>query len=499
VGEENPRLNAGGDKPGSARAADLYIHTLENMLEGCQVISPDWRYLYVNQAVARQARKTKDELLGRTMMDVFPGIDDTDMFGALRRCMADRAPIQLENEFTYPDGSTGWFTLSMEPAPEGVLIVSIDITERKRAEQRIEHQLARQEALRTIDLAILGTTDLKLSLRVLLDSLTQQLGVDAAVVLLVNPSAQTLEFAAGSGFGGAVLEPAHLPISQSYPGRAALERRMVKVPDLRGRQTDVLRSPLLAAQGFVAYYGLPLVAKGQVRGVLEIFHRAPLDPDPEWLSFLEALAGQAAIAIENAHLFDGLQRSNLELTMAYDNTIEGWSRALDLRDKEGEGHTQRVTGTTLSIARAMGIGGAALTHIRRGALLHDLGTMGVPEEILRKPGPLTDSEWAVVRMHPQYAHDLLSPIAYLFPALDIPFCHHEKWDGSGYPRRLVGDQIPLAARIFAVVDVWDALRSPRPYRAAWADDQVHDYIHAQAGAHFDPRVVNVFADLVPPP
>jgi HD-GYP domain-containing protein (c-di-GMP phosphodiesterase class II) len=274
---------------------------------------------------------------------------------------------------------------------------------------------------------------------------------------------------------------------------------MVHIPDLRGRQTDLLRSPLIAAERFVAYYGLPLVAKGQVRGVLEIFHRAPLDPDPEWLSFLEALAGQAAIAIENARLFDGLQRSNLELTMAYDNTIEGWSRALDLRDKESEGHNQRVTGTTLSIARAMGVSGAALTHIRRGALLHDIGTMGVPEDILRKPGPLTESEWAIVRMHPQYAHDLLSPIAYLHAALDIPFCHHERWDGTGYPRRLVGDQIPLAARVFAVVDVWDALRSPRPYRQAWPDDKVHEYIQAQAGAHFDPRVVSAFAAVVPPP
>jgi putative nucleotidyltransferase with HDIG domain len=230
--------------------------------------------------------------------------------------------------------------------------------------------------------------------------------------------------------------------------------------------------------------------------VLEIFHRAPLDPDRDWLDFMEALAGQSAIAVENAGLFEGLERSNLELRMAYDTTIEGWSRALDLRDKETEGHTLRVTETTLTLARAMGVGEADLVHVRRGALLHDIGKMGIPDGILLKPGPLTDSEWEVMRKHPQYAHDLLSPIAYLHPALDIPLCHHEKWDGTGYPRGLVGEQIPQAARIFAVVDVWDALRSPRPYREAWPEHKVQEHIRSQAGSHFDPQVVPIFAAVM---
>ena len=162
--------------------------------------------------------------------------------------------------------------------------------------------------------------------------------------------------------------------------------------------------------------------------------------------------------------------------MAYDETIEGWSRAMDLRDKETEGHTQRVTELTLRLANSMGFGAEELVHIRRGTLLHDIGKMGVPDDILRKPGPLTDEEWVIMRRHPQLAYDMLAPIFYLRPATDIPYCHHEKWDGTGYPRGLKGEQIPLAARIFALVDVWDALCSDRPYRKAWPADRVRSYI-----------------------
>lgn len=151
----------------------------------------------------------------------------------------------------------------------------------------------------------------------------------------------------------------------------------------------------------------------------------------EWLQFLETLAGQAAIAIDNVALFDQLQRSHIDLLLAYDATIEGWSRALDMRDKETEGHSQRVTEMTLRLARALGVKKEELVHVRRGALLHDIGKLGVPDGILLKPGPLTPEEWEIMRRHPQYAYEMLSPIAYLIPALDIPYCHHEKWDGTG--------------------------------------------------------------------
>jgi putative nucleotidyltransferase with HDIG domain len=233
-----------------------------------------------------------------------------------------------------------------------------------------------------------------------------------------------------------------------------------------------------------------------VKGVLEIFHRSHYDPDPEWLEFLESLATQAAIAMDNAELFQDLQRSNQELILAYDATLEGWVRALDMRDKETENHTQRVTEMTLRLARAIGMPEKEMVHIRRGALLHDIGKMGIPDSILHKPGKLTEQEWEIMRKHPVYAYNFLAPIDYLRPALDIPYCHHEKWDGTGYPRGLKGEQIPRAARIFAVVDVWDALSSDRPYRKAWPNKKVLQYLKEQSGSHFDPAVVKAFLELI---
>ncbi|MEI6181650.1 MAG: HD domain-containing phosphohydrolase [Chloroflexales bacterium] len=257
-----------------------------------------------------------------------------------------------------------------------------------------------------------------------------------------------------------------------------------------------LSATLIAREGFHAYVATPLEAQGQILGVLELFHRTPLLPDREWLDYLDALAGRAAVAVANAELFEHLQRSHSDLAHAYDTTLEGWSRALDLRDKETEGHSQRVTTLTVRLAYAMGLSEEEIVHIRRGALLHDIGKMGIPDAILLKPGPLSDDEWTIMRLHPVYSYELLAPIAYLRQTLDIPFSHHEKWDGSGYPQGLVGTQIPLAARMFAVVDVWDALRSDRPYRAAWSPEAVRAYIVAQSGRHFDPAVVAVFLQLV---
>ncbi|NOY98416.1 MAG: GAF domain-containing protein [Chloroflexi bacterium] len=371
-----------------------------------------------------------------------------------------------------------------------------EIAERKQAKEQIQRQLQRLAALHNIDMAITSSVDLRVTLNVLLNQVTTQLGVDAADVLLFNPHTQILKYGAGNGFRTTALQHTQLRVGQGHAGRAALERRILSIPNLAEETDDSTHGLLLASEDFVAYYAVPLIAKGKVVGVLEIFHRTPLEPDPEWLDFLESIATQAAIAIDNIDLFDNLQRSNLELVMAYDATLEGWGRALDLRDKETEGHTQRVTEMALRLAHAMNVNKAGLAHIRRGALLHDIGKMGVPDNILRKPGPLNDEEWEIMRQHPVYAYEMLSPITYLRPALDIPYCHHEKWDGTGYPRGLKGKETPLAARVFAVVDVWDALLSDRPYRKAWPEKKVLAYIREQAGKHFDPEVAEAFLELV---
>jgi putative two-component system response regulator len=191
-----------------------------------------------------------------------------------------------------------------------------------------------------------------------------------------------------------------------------------------------------------------------------------------------------------------LEETHKQLLFAYDETIEGWSRAMDLRDKETEGHSQRVTALTLKLASAFGIPKQDLVHVRRGALLHDMGKLGIPDSILLKAGKLNEEEWEFMRQHPQLAYNMLFPIEYLRPAMDIPFCHHEKWDGSGYPRGLQGEQIPLAARLFAIVDVWDALTSDRPYRKAWEREKVLTYIKEESGKHFDPNVVDAFLQLI---
>ena len=191
-----------------------------------------------------------------------------------------------------------------------------------------------------------------------------------------------------------------------------------------------------------------------------------------------------------------IEHAHNELKAAYDATIEGWSRAMDLRDRETEGHTQRVTHLTLKLAEAAGMNQEELVHIRRGALLHDMGKLGIPDSVLHKPDKLTDEEWVLMRQHPQLAYDMLHPIDYLHPALDIPYCHHVKWDGSGYPRGLKGEQIPLVARLFAIVDVWDALTSDRPYRPAWQKEETLKYIKGQTDKHFDPRAVDLFFQIV---
>lgn len=405
----------------------------------------------------------------------------------------------FEIRFKRKDGSPYVALLSLTPVTiEGQRCWQAmveDVTQQKRAQDQIQRQLQNMAALRAIDLAITSSMDLRLIFDVLLNQITAVLEVDAATILIYNAHIQTLDYAASRGFRSAALQHTHLRLGAGNAGQAALERRTIHIPDLQTEDTTFSRSPYLEAEYFRAYFGVPLIAKGQIKGVLEIFHRTSLSPDQEWLDVMEALAGQAAIAIDNAELFKNLQQSNQELLMAYEFTLEGWAKALELRDAETEGHTQRVTDLTVRLARAMGMSEEELVHVRRGTRLHDIGKMGIPDSILLKPGPLSEAEWQIMRQHPVYAYQLLAPIPFLRPAMDIPYGHHERWDGSGYPQSLKGEQIPLAARIFAVVDVWDALGSQRPYREAWPEAEVYAYLEEQAGKQFDPEVVKAFLEL----
>ena len=370
-----------------------------------------------------------------------------------------------------------------------------ELIQRRETEQRLQLQLKRLSALQNINIAITTNIDLQIPLYLLLEQVTDQLEVDAADVLLMDEEHQQLVFVAGRGFQTEALKYTKLNVGEGLAGRAAEIMDVVHINNLGEEPTSLEQSPLLEEEGFMAYYGAPLISKGKVQGVLELFHRTPLNPDQDWVSFLNTLTSETAIAVDNALLFRDLEKSNLDLAVAYETTLEGWARTLELRDRETEGHSQRVMDLTLRLARKMGISDEELIHIQRGAVLHDIGKMGVPDNILLKEGPLTDEEWKIMRKHPVYAYEMLSTIPFLRKAIDIPYSHHEKWDGSGYPRGLKGEEIPLSARIFAIVDVWDALRSDRPYRKAWSAEDTLEYIKEQSGKHFDPIVVKAFMEI----
>jgi HD-GYP domain-containing protein (c-di-GMP phosphodiesterase class II) len=386
-------------------------------------------------------------------------------------------------------GACTYTSLGKQPLLEGFIT---DITDWKLAEEKIQNQVRRFQALRAIDNAISAGPDLQVTLGILLEQIMAQVNVDAAAILLHQIGTPLLEYSVCRGFRTRAPLHAKAYIGRGFAGIAALTQKTIHIPDLSisvGMREQHLP---IEAEDFKVYYGIPLIAKSQVKGVLEVFLRTPISLDQDRQEFLEAMGAQAAIAIENASLFEQLQDSNTELTIAYDATLEGWAKALEMRDRETEGHAHRVIEMTLAIADRIGIQGEMLQHIRRGALLHDIGKMGIPDTILLKPGPLTPAEWEVMRQHPSRAYEMLRHIEYLSSALEIPYCHHEKWDGTGYPRGLKGRDIPISARIFAVVDVWDALTSDRPYRVAWTARNALEYIQREAGRHFDPQMVEAF-------
>ena len=382
-----------------------------------------------------------------------------------------------------------------DPAVSGIAVTVRDITRRKKAEQGLQRQLQTLDALHAIDTATSSGLDLQVTVKVILEQLTTELEVDAASVLLFHPHTHNLKYFSGLGFRNIAIARSEINLGEGVAGKAGLERELIRIPDLRDSEEGSRRAELLAEEEFVTYYAMPLVARGELKGVLEIFNRSALSPHQDWLDFLSAVASRAAVAMDNADLISELQSHNTGLSFAYDATLEKVSYALDLREQLSHGHSQRLAEWTLKLGEAMRREGPDLINDRRGALLHDIGKVGVPESILLKPGPLSDEEWEVMHKHPRYAYLLLSEIPYLRAAVNIPYCHHEKWDGSGYPRGLKGEEIPLAARVFSVVEAWDVLGCDRPYREAWPNMKIREHLKSQSGIDFDPEIVEKFLEL----
>ncbi len=437
--------------------------------------------------------------LGKTSREILGERDAAPHIEANRRALAGES-IVYEWQISTCSGER-YFQTSLSPMfsdegiVNGVVGVGRDITDLKDAERRTEIQLERLSALRAVDMAISGTFDLSMTLKLILAQVVEQLDVQASSILLLNQHSKTLSYAAGRGFRTNAIEQTRLRLGEGIAGTALLDGRRLRQKD-PVHSLYFSRSELLGREMFHDYYAVPMIAKGHMIGVLEVFLDKEQEPSGDWLEFLDTLTDLAAIAVDNARLFGELQRSHLDVVLAYDATIEGWSKALDFRDKETEGHAQRVTELTERLARMAGVSDYEVLQMRRGALLHDIGKMGVPDSILLKEGPLTDEERKIIQTHPDLAYQMLSPIEFLRPALDIPYCHHEKWDGTGYPRGLRGEEIPLAARLFAVIDVWDALRSDRPYRKAWPRSRVLDHIRELSGSHFDPKSVELFLRMM---
>jgi len=455
--------------------ASRLLGTLAHAILGREAGDPGWRFQRADGTPLPVAEYPANQVLAsaRSLKNFIMGID-RDGGGANTWVLVN----------AYPKFNGG-------ESPSQVVVTFADITDIRCAEKMLQQQLEHLTALVEIDRAINLSFDLGLSLTTLLAHAVVQLRADAADVLLFNPGSRALEYFAGRGFRAKAVEETRRPLAKGYAGKAAQNPRMVRIPDLSKRHDGLLGGVDLSGEDFVSYNGVPLIAKGKFVGVLEVFRRSHQVHREGWLDFFQALASQAAIAIDNAALFENLQNSNTELARAYDATIEGWSRAMEMRDNVTEGHTQRVAVLTVKLGRLFELGEAELVQVRWGALLHDIGKMGIPDGILLKESQLTETEWAVMKKHPVLAYDMLAPIRYLRSALDIPSSHHEKWDGTGYPLGLKGEQIPLSARIFAVVDVWDALRSDRHYRSSWPLEKVRAHLRSLAGTHFDPHVVEV--------
>ncbi|MBK8421481.1 PAS domain S-box protein [Candidatus Villigracilis saccharophilus] len=444
-------------------------------------------FIEFNTAAHQMLGYTRDEMLGLSPQMLEPKTT-LEQLQFRESEFKTKGIANFETALLHKDGhlvSTDFTAqlIQYEGKPAVMNIVR-DITEREQYENELQ-------AIATLSAALRAAQTRAEMLPVIVEQLIFLLNCEAVTIEIIDPL--TGDSVTEAAFG--IWKPLIGVRQEKGTGINAIisqTRQPWHTNDLN--HTENFAHPEFVHKGIHGGIGAPLIAQDNLIGFVWMGRQNEVANSD--VRLLSSIADITANAIYRATLHEQAQKDAADLTLAYDTTLEGWVQALELRDHETEGHTRRVVEMTIDLARSMGVSEDEVIEIRRGALLHDIGKMGIPDSVLLKPGTLNEREWEIMRQHPDYAYRLLTPIEYLRPVLDIPYCHHERWDGTGYPRGLKNEEIPLAARIFAIVDVWDALTSDRPYRLAWSKEKALKHISEQSNKHFDPAVVEAFLKIV---
>ena len=470
------------------------IEIFESITDAFITVDIAGRITRVNAKAADLIGQSREQILGEQLSSICPTLLPPD-WASGRVLPATSFEGQLSH-------SERWFSARVYPSENGFGLYVIDITERRRSEQAItqlnaqlEQNLKRLNALHEIDRALGASNDLQLTLGIIVERALQHLQADTVTILRYNPAMARLEHAASQGLHHKARSNT-VAMGAWLAGRVALQQKPLSIVQMRDTLEGTDTHELLDVEGFVSYNAVPLLSKGKLLGVLEVFHRHAFEPDQEWLDFLHTLGIQAGIAVENARLVHELQLTNTQLTLAVDQIIEANARAMDFYEGRPDGHAQRAMELTVQVARVFGLNDLEIAQVRRGALLHDVGMLGVPDQVRFKADPLEAPDWAIVENHPNFAYELMRGVRFLRPALQIPCSHHERWDALGYPKGLQGESIPLEARIFAVVDAFESMRCDRSDRRALSLEAAVQEIRNGAGSKYDPQVVAVFLDIL---
>lgn len=458
--------------------------------------------VFTNETFEEILSLKSEDIIGKNCSEVFASPDLANWIENTASKTLDR---EIEN-FYEADLETSSTTLHIRWALSNLtswrgehdyfVLTGVDITQLVESERSATHRLANIRALHEIDMAVSYHLELDKMLDVFLERLISRLGVDGADVFLIDEERSVLRFAHGKGIVTGEMDFRELPMEGTIPSSVASSGKPYSGPLDTSSNPECPRLKNLIDMKVKDYHAVPLETRGKILGVLETFDMMQIHRDSEWNDFLQMLAAQASLAIDVALMIDNLRDSNRKISEAYDQTLEVLAGTLEMRDIDTEEHSRRVTDLTVRLAEKMGASEEEIENMYRGALLHDIGKISIPDSVLLKEGPLSEDEWKVMKTHPTTAYEVLSQVEYLRPSLDIPYCHHERWNGSGYPRGLKGEEIPLAARIFAVVDVYDALTSDRPYRKAWSKEKTVEYLLENSGKLFDPAVIEKFLEIL---